>query len=210
LALTQANSLLAVRANDKELKTLVRTFERPMGLAADGSRLALGMRKEIWTLRNGPDIAPCVEPVGTLNACFVQRSSHVTGDIGLHEIARADAELWLDSTRFSCLAALKPDYSFVPRWRPPFISAIAAEDRCHLNDLAIVEGRTLLFRPWVQPHLATGQRRASVLLQTVVSRPELAKGRTADANFYFRNKSGANSRRLRRQLCHSWPVSGET
>jgi hypothetical protein len=33
------------------------------------------------------------------------------------------------------------DYSFVPRWRPPFISALVAEDRCHLNGLAVVDGR---------------------------------------------------------------------
>ena len=45
------------------------------------------------------------------------------------------------STRFSCLATLNPDYSFVPRWRPPFISALAAEDRCHLNGLAVVDGQ---------------------------------------------------------------------
>jgi uncharacterized protein (TIGR03032 family) len=38
------------------------------------------------------------------------------------------------------LCTLHPDYSFVPRWRPPFISALAAEDRCHLNGLAIVDG----------------------------------------------------------------------
>src|SRR5262249_30316552 len=34
-----------------------------------------------------------------------------------------------------------PDYSFVPRWRPPFVTALAAEDRCHLNGLAIVADR---------------------------------------------------------------------
>jgi uncharacterized protein (TIGR03032 family) len=44
------------------------------------------------------------------------------------------------STRFSCLATLHPDYSFVPRWRPPFVTALAAEDRCHLNGLAVVDG----------------------------------------------------------------------
>jgi uncharacterized protein (TIGR03032 family) len=45
------------------------------------------------------------------------------------------------NTRFSCLCTLHPDYSFVPRWRPPFISALAAEDRCHLNGLALVDRR---------------------------------------------------------------------
>jgi uncharacterized protein (TIGR03032 family) len=147
----QANKLLAVRASGNGLSTLVRTFDKPMGLAVDGSRLAIGTRKEIWFLRNAPDIAPRIEPAGLHDACFLPRSSHVTGDIGVHEVAwatphpqplspkgRGEQELWLVSTRFSCLCTMHPDYSFVPRWRPPFISALAAEDRCHLNGLAIV------------------------------------------------------------------------
>ncbi|HEX5105771.1 MAG TPA: TIGR03032 family protein [Pirellulaceae bacterium] len=150
----QANKLLAVRASGQGLSTLVRTFDKPMGLAVDGSRLAVGTRKEVWFLRNAADIAPQIEPAGMHDACYLPRMSHVTGDIGIHEIAwatphlqtrshngRGEKELWIVSTRFSCLATLDPDYSFVPRWRPPFISAIAAEDRCHLNGLAIANGQ---------------------------------------------------------------------
>jgi uncharacterized protein (TIGR03032 family) len=143
----QANKLLVVRATQGGLSTLVRTFERPMGLAVDGHRLALGTRNQVWFLRNAPDIAPHVEPAGLHDACFLPRSCHVTGDIGVHEMAWAghvrridnpSYELWIVNTRFSCLCTLDPDYSFVPRWRPPFISALAAEDRCHLNGLAMV------------------------------------------------------------------------
>jgi uncharacterized protein (TIGR03032 family) len=137
----QANKLLVVRAAGGGLSTLVRTFDRPMGLAADARRLALGTRSQIWFLRNAPDIAPRVEPAGLRDACYLPRSSHVTGDIGIHEVAWVREELWIVSTRFSCLCTLSPDYSFVPRWQPPFISALAAEDRCHLNGLAIVDGR---------------------------------------------------------------------
>ena len=136
----QANKLLAVRAGGG-LSTLVRTFDKPMGLAAAGGRLALGTRKEVWFLRNAPDIAPRVEPAGLHDACFVPRSAHVTGDIAVHELAWAGEELWVVNTRFSCLCTLHPDYSFVPRWRPPFVTAFTAADRCHLNGLAIVEGR---------------------------------------------------------------------
>ena len=149
----QANKLLVVRATQSGLSTLVRTFERPMGVAVDGHRMALGTRNQVWFLRNAPDIAPRVEPAGQHDACYLPRSCHITGDIGVHELAWAEtrsqepgdgsqkAELWLVNTRFSCLCTLDPDYSFVPRWRPPFITALAAEDRCHLNGLAIVEGR---------------------------------------------------------------------
>jgi uncharacterized protein (TIGR03032 family) len=49
--------------------------------------------------------------------------------------------LWLVNTAFSCLCTLDGRHSFVPRWRPPFISALAADDRCHLNGLALEEGK---------------------------------------------------------------------
>ena len=137
----QANKLLAVRADGQGISTLVRTFDKPMGMAVDARRLAIGTRKEVWLLRNAPDIAAQVEPIGRHDACFLPRSSHVTGDMGVHEIAWAGDELWLVSTRFSCLATLDADYSFVPRWQPPFITAVAAEDRCHLNGLTLVDGR---------------------------------------------------------------------
>src|SRR5262245_50543460 len=60
----QANKLLAVRAGDGGLSALVRTFDRPMGLAAADGRLALGTRREVWFFRNASDIAPRVEPAG--------------------------------------------------------------------------------------------------------------------------------------------------
>jgi uncharacterized protein (TIGR03032 family) len=44
------------------------------------------------------------------------------------------------ATQFGCLATLDTEHSFVPRWQPPFISALAPEDRCHLNGLALVDG----------------------------------------------------------------------
>jgi uncharacterized protein (TIGR03032 family) len=136
----QANKLLVARVAGAGLSMLVRTFERPMGLAIDGRRIALGTRNQVWALRNAPDIAPRIEPAGQHDACFLPRSSHVTGDIGVHELAWVGEELWIVNTRFSCLCTLHSDYSFVPRWRPPFITALAAEDRCHLNGLAIVDG----------------------------------------------------------------------
>jgi uncharacterized protein (TIGR03032 family) len=136
----QANKLLVARVEGAGLSTLVRTFERPMGLATSGDRLALGCRDQIWEFRGAPDIAPQIEPVGQHDACFVPRTSHVTGDIGVHELAFAGDKLWLVNTRFSCLCTIDPVYSFVPRWRPPFVTALAAEDRCHLNGLAVVDG----------------------------------------------------------------------
>lgn len=154
----QANKLLVARAAGAGLSMLVRTFDRPMGLAVDAHRIALGTRDRVWFLRNAPDIAPRVEPAGQHDACFVPRSCHVTGDVGVHELAWAGDELWLVNTRFSCLCTLHADYSFVPRWRPQFISALAAEDRCHLNGLAVVDGHPSYVTALGETNTANGWR----------------------------------------------------
>ena len=154
----QANKLLVVRAAGAGLSTLVRTFDQPMGLAVDGRRLALGTRNHIWFFRDAPDIASRIESAGLPDACYLPRSSHVTGDIRGHEIAWAGDELWIVNTRFSCLCMIDPDYSFVPRWRPPFITSLAAEDRCHLNGLAMRDGRPRYVTALGETDLQSGWR----------------------------------------------------
>jgi len=138
----QANRLMAVRERQGEIWTLLRTFERPMGLALrDGNQFALGTRNQIWDFRNAPEVAPQIEPAGTHDACYVPRASFVTGDILGHEMTWIGEDLWIVNTLFSCLCTLHPNYSFVPRWRPPFITALAPEDRCHLNGLVVLDGQ---------------------------------------------------------------------
>ena len=45
------------------------------------------------------------------------------------------------NTAFSCLCTLDLEFSFVPRWKPNFISQIRPGDRCHLNGLALEQGK---------------------------------------------------------------------
>jgi uncharacterized protein (TIGR03032 family) len=108
-----------------------------MGIAVRRDRLAVGTGSQVWFLRSAPDIAPRLEPAGRYDGCFLARASHFTGAIDAHELAWAGDELWVVNTLFSCLCTLHEHYSFVPRWQPPFITALAAEDRCHLNGLAL-------------------------------------------------------------------------
>jgi uncharacterized protein (TIGR03032 family) len=61
--------------------------------------------------------------------------------IGASGGGAVEADLWVVNSRFSCLASLSREFSFVPRWKPPFVSEIAPEDRCHLNGLAMVDGK---------------------------------------------------------------------
>lgn len=139
----QAGKVIALRADGDFLNTHFRNFASPMGLAyqADTGRLAIGTKNEVWEFRDQPAVAPKLPPAGTHDAAFIPRRRHHSGDIRIHEIGWIGAEIWAVNTRFSCLCTFDQDHSFVPRWRPHFISGYAPEDRCHLNGMAIVEDR---------------------------------------------------------------------
>lgn len=137
----QAGKLAVFREKEGGLSLLLRTFDKAMGLALDHQRLSVGTRFQIWNLRNEPNLAPKMEPKGERDACFLPRTTHITGNIDIHEMAWCGEELWFVNSLYSCLCTLSPDSSFVPRWRPAFISELRKHDRCHLNGLAIADGR---------------------------------------------------------------------
>jgi uncharacterized protein (TIGR03032 family) len=140
----QAGKLVMVRNEGDHLNTHFRSFQSPMGLALTdgGRRLAVGTTIQVWEFRDVPNVARRLEPSGAHDSCYLPRASHVTGNVMIHEMAYgAGGQLWFANTRFSCLATLDPEASFVPRWRPPFVTELEPSDRCHLNGLAMVDGK---------------------------------------------------------------------
>ena len=116
-----------------------QNFTRAMGLCRDGPRLWVGSLFQLWRLeemlRSGEHAN------GSFDSCLVPRQAQVTGDIDIHEIGiLADGRPVFVNTKYSCLATTDPVHSFRPIWRPSFISKLAAEDRCHLNGLAMKDG----------------------------------------------------------------------
>ena len=101
----------------------------------------LGVGREIVEFRNMAALAQKLEPTGKHDACYIPRHSHITGDIDIHEMVFCEDELWVVNTRFCSPCTLDNVHSFVPRWRPKFVSALAPEDRCHLNGIEAVDGR---------------------------------------------------------------------
>lgn len=140
----QAGKLIVLRADENHINTHFRIFKKPMGIAADPHKIAIGCSSQIWELNNIPAVASKVEPLGKHDACFLPRQSHTTGDIDIHEMewgGKNNSDLWFVNTRFSCLCTLDKNYSFVPQWRPNFVTALTPEDRCHLNGLAMVNNQ---------------------------------------------------------------------
>jgi uncharacterized protein (TIGR03032 family) len=128
---------------DGRLSVFQRNFVRAMGMVATPQRLYLSTIAQIWRLENilGPGQLANQQSLH-YERLYVPRMSHTTGDIDAHELAiDGKDELIFVNTKYSCLATLDVVHSFKPVWKPPFISKLAPEDRCHLNGLAMKEGR---------------------------------------------------------------------
>ena len=110
---------------------------KPMGLSFDAAG-RLTMTGAFHIIRFENVLAPHERINHRFDACFVPRRVHFTGALDAHDIGiGSDGEPVFVNTRYNCLASTDPRHSFKPLWRPPFVSALVGEDRCHLNGLAI-------------------------------------------------------------------------
>jgi uncharacterized protein (TIGR03032 family) len=135
----QAGKIVLFDHDGEKVDVLIRDLHAPMGLAADGARLAVALRESVVVFADAPDLAAVTYP---------------TGDIRAHEIAFGSEGLWIVNTRFSCLCLASTERAFEPRWRPKFVSACVPEDRCHLSGLAMEGGAPV----YVTAHAATDTR----------------------------------------------------
>jgi uncharacterized protein (TIGR03032 family) len=122
-----------------QLAVFERTFNRCMGLWADGQTLWMSSLYQLWRFENA------LRPGELHQGCdrlYIPRIGYTTGDLDIHDIAvEASGRVVFVATGFGCLATLSSRYSCTPLWRPAFLSKLAAEDRCHLNGLALEDGR---------------------------------------------------------------------
>lgn len=104
-----------------------------------GDALILSTLNQLWTFRNA--LAPGQTYKG-YDRLYVPRVGYVTGDLDIHDVAvDAEGRIVFVNTLFSCLATVSRTHSFRPLWHPPFVSRLAPEDRCHLNGMAMQDGR---------------------------------------------------------------------
>lgn len=137
----QAGKLFFIGLDEKQqLSVFERTFARCMGIGLDPKTQALWVANlyQIWrfenALKSGQDYQG-------YDRVYVPQVGYTTGDVDVHDIAVTDEGPVFVNTLFSCLAKNSEKYSFEPIWQPPHISKLAAEDRCHLNGLAIKGGK---------------------------------------------------------------------
>ena len=163
-----------------QLSVFERTFERCMGLYAHNSSLYLSSLYQLWRLENALEPGQIADGY---DAVYVPQVGYITGDLDIHDVVlvepaqppklRGDQQVEPQvpslnngrlggvvfvNTLFSCLATISETKSFVPLWKPPFISKLAAEDRCHLNGLAMRDGQPRYVTAVSQSDVADGWR----------------------------------------------------
>ena len=126
------------------LAVFERTFARCMGLgiSPDARTLMLATQYQLLRFDN---VVPKGGAHGEHDAVFSPHVAWITGDVDAHDVAiPPDGRPVFVNTLFSCIATVSDGYSFKPLWRPPFISKLAPEDRCHLNGMAMEDGKPAL------------------------------------------------------------------
>lgn len=121
------------------LSLFLRGFDGAYGLHGSGQSLLMGSAFQIWRFEN--TVAPGKSASG-YDKLFVPRVAHTTGAVLAGDVAfAADGTILFANALFSCVAAASDEFSFVPVWRPAFITRLVPEDRCHLTGFALEEGR---------------------------------------------------------------------
>lgn len=139
----QAGKVIMISAVDEnKITQLPRTFEKAMGLAIAGDKLGVATKNEVIVLKNDPRLAASYpKNPNTYDALYMPRSTYYTGQVDIHDIDWGTEGLWGVNTSFSCLCLVDEEHSFTPKWQPHFIDSLASEDRCHLNGLAMKDGK---------------------------------------------------------------------
>lgn len=141
---------------DNTLSVFERSFNRCMGLCSTPNGLYMSSLYQVWRFENVLELGQQQDGFDRL---YVPQVGHTTGDLDIHDMAvDRDGRLVFVNTLFGCLATLSATHSFKPLWRPTFISKLAAEDRCHLNGLAMKDGQPAYVTAVSQSDVADGWR----------------------------------------------------
>jgi len=140
----QAGKVIFLSPNvNGKLIQLPRTFEKAMGIALKGDKMAIACKDEVIVFKNSKDLAIHYPNKNNIyDGLFMPRLTYFTGILDVHDLDwAADDSLVGVNTSFSCIIKIDENYSFTPIWKPNFISNLASEDRCHLNGMAMENGK---------------------------------------------------------------------
>jgi uncharacterized protein (TIGR03032 family) len=142
----QAGKFIFISPKDENyLIQLPRTFEKPMGFSfnEDYSKLAIASKDCVQVFSSSKELAYYYpKSPQTYDNLFVPRLTYHTSALDVHDLQFGENEkLYAVNTLFSCIVELDSSYNFTPYWKPKQITELVSEDRCHLNGMAMLNGK---------------------------------------------------------------------
>ncbi|MGZ3883635.1 MAG: TIGR03032 family protein [Bacteroidia bacterium] len=142
----QAGKLIFISPGSPDnLVQLPRTFNKPMGfsLNASGKKLALACKNEVVVFAASDELAlHYPKSPNKYDTLYLPRTTYHTGGLDIHDLQfGANDGLYAVNSLFSCLVKIDDNYNFVPVWKPKQIDKLVSEDRCHLNGMAMLNGK---------------------------------------------------------------------
>ena len=138
--------MLTLGVQNQRLSVTTLEQSQPTGIAANEHRIAVAVEGQVQIYAS-PAISAAshqrraVQLQGNGSMSYrAQRSIHIEGSVS-PSLGWGKEGLWMVNTGLSCLSLLTESGDSIVGWKPPFISSIADEDRCHLNGVAIFDGR---------------------------------------------------------------------
>ncbi|MBI4617116.1 MAG: TIGR03032 family protein [Planctomycetes bacterium] len=132
------------------------SYERCMGMAADGESLWVAGAWEIWRLAGLPADRGGETKFDRL---YAPRAAYAVGDLEVHDLAPdGRGGIHYVSPLLSAVMALDATGRVDLSWHPPFVSRLAPEDRCHMNGLAVEDGKPRYVTVCARSDVADGWR----------------------------------------------------
>ena len=146
-----SGKLVLVSCREDRLFTRVVKLPRPMGLASAGHSLAIATQGSLLLhkFRRHRPGRPCR---------YRLAQTFATGRVDCHDVAFGQRGLYFVNTRYNCIARATARCRFLHCWRPPFISQIVPQDRCHLNGLGMRAGKPALATAFAETDTKKGWR----------------------------------------------------
>lgn len=139
----QAGKIVFIGTNPNgQLVQLPRSFNKAMGIAVHGPKLGIATKEEVIVLACSRGLARNYpKQPGVYDGLYMPRATFYTGRIDIHDLDWGTEGLWAVNTSFSCLSLIDENFSFTTKWKPHFITALEHDDYCHLNGMAMLDGK---------------------------------------------------------------------
>ena len=135
----RSGKLYFVGLNTKgALSVFERGFDKARAVCSANATIFLGTLYQLWRFEN---VLGAEQEAEGFDRLYLPQAAYTTGDLDVHDIGvDGHGRVFFVNTLFNCVATVSDQHSFIPVWRPPFVSALAPGDRCHLTGLAMVDG----------------------------------------------------------------------